>query len=31
VSARLDPVRVGKVRAMIPVAQHRVEMPTMAG
>jgi predicted amidohydrolase len=27
VSARLDPVRVGKVRAMIPVAQHRVEIP----
>ncbi|UDL96044.1 carbon-nitrogen hydrolase family protein [Lichenihabitans sp. PAMC28606] len=27
VSARIDPARVHKVRAMIPVAQHRVPLP----
>ena len=27
VSARIEPARIGKVRAMIPVARHRVEMP----
>ena len=27
VSARIDPARVAKVRAMIPVAQHRVALP----
>ena len=27
VSARIDPARVDKVRAMIPVARHRVALP----
>jgi nitrilase len=27
VSARLDPSRVAKVRAQIPVAQHKVAIP----
>ena len=30
VSARIDPARVDKVRAMIPVAQHRIPMPPSA-
>ncbi len=30
VSTRLDLARVAKVRAMIPVAQHRVAMPSLA-
>ena len=30
VSARIEPARIGKVRAMIPVARHRVEMPSAA-
>ena len=30
VSARIDPARVDKVRAMIPVAQHRIPIPPSA-